>query len=102
MSCPLGAVHATARRWHKLRIALVEGSEFEDEKNVRLNPEMKAPHGKQYALCLLTSRAPILFEASGECLFLLDGLELRQQESMADADFLTVKGFDHNRDKLNA
>jgi hypothetical protein len=30
VSCTLGAVHATARRWHKLRVPLVEGSEFED------------------------------------------------------------------------
>jgi hypothetical protein len=45
VSCPLGAVHATPRRWHELRIVLVEGSEFEDEKNVRLNPEMQTANG---------------------------------------------------------
>jgi hypothetical protein len=49
VSCPLGAVRATPRRWHKLRIALVEGSEFEDEKNVRLNPEMQTANWKQDA-----------------------------------------------------
>src|ERR1700728_615782 len=76
MSCPLGAVHATPRRWHKLRIALVEGSEFEDEKNVRLNPEMQTANGEQDAFGLLSTRAPILFETGGECLFLLAGLEL--------------------------
>ena len=91
MSCPLGAVHATARRWHKLRIALVEMSEFEDEKNVRLNPEMQTANGEQDAFGLLSSRAPIFFEASGECLFLLGGLELRQQERMADADLFAIE-----------
>ena len=32
------------------------------------------------------------FEASGKRLFLLAGLELRQQERVADTDFLTVEG----------
>jgi hypothetical protein len=91
VSCPLGAIHATPRRWHKLRIAFVEWSEFEDEKNVRLNPEMQTANGEQDAFGLLASRAPILFEASGECLFLLGGLELRQQERMADANLLTIE-----------
>jgi hypothetical protein len=91
VSCPLGAVEATARRWHKLRIALVEWREFEDEKNVRLDPEMQTANGEQDAFGLLPTRAPILFEASGESLFLLRWLELRQQERMADADLLTVE-----------
>ena len=91
MPCPLGAVEATARRWHKLRIAFVERREFQYEKTVRLNPEMQTTNGEQDAFGLLSTRAPILFEAGGECLFLLDGLELRQQERMADADLLTVE-----------
>jgi hypothetical protein len=91
MSCALGAVHATPRRWHKLRIALVERSEFEDEKNIRLNPEMQTANGEQDTFCLLPSCTPVLFEASRECLFLLGWLELRQQERMADADLLAVE-----------
>ena len=91
MSCPFGAVHATPRRWHKLRIALVERSELEDKKDVRLNPEMQTADGEKNAFRLLTARAPILFEASGKRLFLLAGLELRQQERVADADLLAVE-----------
>jgi hypothetical protein len=89
--CPLWAIEATSRRCNKLRIALVERREFKDEKNVRLNPEVKAPHWKQDALRFLPARAPILFEASRESLFLLGWLELRQQERMADADLLAVE-----------
>ena len=100
MPCPLGAVDATSRRWHKLRVALVERSEFQDEQDVRLNPELQIADGEQDAFGLLPSRAPILFEASGERLFLLVGLELRQQERMADADLLAVEGFDHDGRKL--
>jgi hypothetical protein len=92
MSCPHGAIHATSCRWHKQRIPLVERGEFEDEKNVRLNPELQTADGKENAFRLLTARAPILFEASGKRLFLLAGLELRQQERVADADLLTVEG----------
>ncbi len=91
MSCPLGAIEATPRRWHKLRIALIERREFEDEEDVRLYPEMQTTHGEQDALCFLSARTPIFFEASGECLFLLGGLELRQQERVADADLFAVE-----------
>jgi hypothetical protein len=40
---------------------------------------------------LLPARAPILFETSGKRLFLLVGLELRQQERTTDADLFAVK-----------
>src|SRR5580692_10754337 len=86
-----GAVGATACRWHKLRVPLVERREFQDEKNVRLNPEMQTANGEQDAFGLLSTRAPIFLEASGKRLFLLAGLELRQQERMTDADLLAVK-----------
>src|ERR1700679_1234387 len=76
MPCPLRAVGATARRWHKLRVPLVERGEFEDEQDVRLNPELEIADGEQDAFRLLPSRAPIFFEASGKRLFLLVGLEL--------------------------
>jgi hypothetical protein len=91
VSCPLGAIEATARRWHKLRVTLVERREFQDKEDVRLYPEMEATDGEKDAFGLLPARAPILFEASGERLFLLCGLELRQQERMADANLLAVE-----------
>src|SRR6185312_7879470 len=53
MPCPLGAVHATPRRWDKLRVPLVEGSEFEDEENVALNPELETPYREKDAFRLL-------------------------------------------------
>ncbi len=91
MPCPFRTFGATAHRWHKLRIPLVERGEFQDKENVRLNPELQAADGEKNGFRLLPSRAPILFEASGKCLFLLVGLELRQQERMADADLFAVK-----------
>jgi hypothetical protein len=100
MPCPLGAVHATPRFRDKLRIALVERSQFQDEEDVALNPELEIADREKDALCLLPAVAPILFEASGERLFLLVGLELRQQERVTDADLLAVEGFDHNGNKL--
>jgi hypothetical protein len=41
MSCPLGAVDATPRRWHKLSVAIVERREFQHEEDVAFNPESK-------------------------------------------------------------
>ena len=100
MPCPLGAVHATPRCRDKLRVPLVEGSEFEDEEDVALNPELETPDREKDAFRLLPAVAPILFEASSKRLFLLVGLELCQQERMADADLLAVEGFDHDGSKL--
>jgi len=88
---PLRAISATPSDGYKLRIPLVERRILEDEQDVRRNPEMQTANGKQYAFGLLSTRAPILFEASGECLFLLGWLELRQQEGMAYADLVAVK-----------
>jgi hypothetical protein len=89
--CPFRAVGATARRWHKLRVPFVERGKLQDEEDVRLNPELQTADGEQNAFCLLPSRAPILFEASGKRLFLLVWLQLRQQERMSNADLLAVK-----------
>jgi len=100
MSCPFGAIDTASRRWHKLRVAFVERSEFQDEQDVRLNPEMKVADWEQDAFGLLPTRAPILFETGGECLFLLAGLELRQQGRVTDADLLAIECFDRARDKL--
>ena len=95
-----GAFHATACGWHQLRVALVERRELEDKKDVGLNPELEAADGEQEAFRLLPTCAPILFEASDQCLFLLNGLEFGQQERMANADLLAVEGFDHYGRKL--
>jgi hypothetical protein len=100
MPCPLGAVHTTPRCRDELRVALVERSQFQDEEDVALNPELEIADREQDALGFLPSIAPILFEASGVCLFLLVGLELRQQERVTDADLLAVERFDHNWSKL--
>ena len=97
---PLGAVHATPRCGHKLRVPLVERRMFEDEQDVLLNPRLQIADGEQDALGLLPAVAPVLAEASSERLFLLVGLELRQQERMSDADLLAVEGFDRCRGKL--
>jgi len=96
MACPLGAIHATPCLWHKLRVPLIERSEFENEQDIRLNPELEIADGEKDASCLLPCPAPILSEASGERLFLLVGLKFGQQERMADADLFTVEGFDHD------
>jgi hypothetical protein len=100
VSCPLWAIEATTRRWHKLRIASVERCEFQDEENVALNPELEIADREKDALGLLSTIAPIFFEASGESLFLLVGLEFRQQERVTDTDLLAIEGFDHNGSKL--
>ena len=75
---------------------LSNGAIFEDEQDVLLNPELQIADGEKNALGLLSACAPILLEASGECLFLLVGWQLRQQQRMADADLLAVEGFDHD------
>lgn len=62
---------------------------------------MQTADRKQDSFRLLPTRAPIIFEASGKRLFLLVGLQLRQQERMADADLLAIEGFDHDGCKLN-
>jgi hypothetical protein len=99
MSSAHGAVHA-APCWHELRIPLVERSKLEDEQDVRLNPELQTADGEQDVLRLLPSGTPILFEAGGKCLFLLIGLQFRQQERIADADFLAIE-IDHDRRKFS-
>ena len=96
MSCAHRAVHAASGCWHKLRIPLIERSEFEDEQDVRLDPELEIADGEQEAFWLLPSRAPILFEASGKRLFLLVRLEFGQQECVADANLLAVERFHHD------
>jgi hypothetical protein len=80
---------------HKMRVAFVEGSIFEEEQDVLLNPELQAPDGKQNPLRLAVARcAPVFTETSGECLFLLVCWQFGQQESMTDTDFIAIESFD--------
>jgi len=56
-----------------MRVPLVEGGIFQDEHDVALNPELEIANGQQNALGL-TAAAPVLAEASGQCLLLpVDG-----------------------------
>src|SRR6185312_12384636 len=73
MPRPLRALHATPRRWHKLCVPLVERRKFEDEQDIRLNPELEVADGEKDAFCLPLPVRPVLFEASSERLFLLVG-----------------------------
>jgi hypothetical protein len=63
----LGAVGASARRGDKLRVALVEGRIFQDEQNIRLNPELQIAHGQKNPRRILAAVVGFL-EASRECL----------------------------------
>jgi hypothetical protein len=66
----LGAVGATARRGHKLRIALIEWRVFQNEQHVRLNPELQIAHRKQNPRRVLATVINFL-ETSRKRLFLL-------------------------------
>ena len=102
MACPLGAIDATTRDGHEMRVALVERSILEEEQDVLLNPELQAPDGQQNPLRLAVARCtPVFTETSRECLFLLVGWQLRQQERMADADLIAIERFDRSRNEVN-
>ena len=102
MPCPLGAIDTASGDGHKMCVAFVEGSVFEKKQDVLLDPELQAPHRKQNALGFSVARpAPVFAETSRKRLFLLVGGQLRQQESMTDANFVPVEGFDRNRNKVN-
>ena len=86
MPCPLGAVHTTPCCRDKLRVAFIEWSEFQDEEDVALNPKLEITDREKDSFGLLTTIAPILFEAGRESLFFLVGLELCKQERVTDTD----------------
>ena len=74
MLCPLGAIDTASGDGHKICVAFVEGSVFEEEQDVLLNPELQAPHRKQNALGFAVARpAPVFAEASRQRLFLVGG-----------------------------
>jgi hypothetical protein len=102
MPCPLGAIDTASSEGHKMCVPFVEGTVFEEEQDVLLNPELQVPYWKQDTLGLAVARpTPVFAEASRERLFLLVGRQLRQQERMTDANFVSVEGFDRNRDEVN-
>ncbi|WP_263415293.1 hypothetical protein [Terriglobus albidus] len=73
VACPLRAINAASGNGDEMSLALVEGSVFEEEQDVRLNPELKIADGQKNASRLLPARAPIFFETSRERLLLLVG-----------------------------
>ena len=84
----------------KLRIFPIERRIFQDEQDVMLNPHLKLADWQQDALRFLICAHPFFPEARVEGLFLLCGLESRQQQGMAYADLVFGKGFNHSRRKL--
>src|SRR5271155_1170373 len=102
MPGPLGTIHTASGDGHKMRVAFVEGSVFEEEQDILLNPHLQAPHGKQDAFGFAVARpAPVFSEASRERLFLLVGRQLGQQERMTDANFVPVESFDRARNEVD-
>jgi hypothetical protein len=95
-----GAVGTTARRGHKLRVALVKGRVFQNKQHIRFNPELQVANGQQNSRGLVFSVVDFL-EASRKCLFLLVGGQLRQEQGMANADFVGIEGFDRCGHKVN-
>jgi hypothetical protein len=59
MTCPLGAVHAASCNGNKMRIALVERGIFEEEQNIRLNPELQTPHRQKNALRFASAKCSV-------------------------------------------
>jgi len=75
--------------------------EFEDEKDVALDPELEIADGEQAAFGLLPFPLQSSLKQAARCLFLLRGLELRQQKGVADADLLAVERL-HDHGALEA
>ncbi len=100
MASALGAIGATARRGHKLRIALVKGRVFQNKQYVRFNPELQVADGQQNprGFC---SVVVYLFEASRKRLLLHVTWQFRQQDGVAHADFVGVEGIDRCGHKVN-
>jgi hypothetical protein len=73
----LGAVSATAHCGDKLRVALVKGRVFQNEQNMRLNPELQIAHGQKYPRWMGSAVVDFL-EASRKGLLLLVSGQLRQ------------------------
>jgi len=74
----LGTLRATSSRRHELRIAFVEWRVFQNEQDVRVNPELQVADRQQDTGWLLAVAVVNLFETCRESLFLLVGRQLRQ------------------------
>jgi hypothetical protein len=98
----LRAIDTASGDRHEMRVPSVERSIFEQEQHILLDPKLQAPDGKQDAFGLAVTRpAPVFAEASRERFILLVGWQLRQQEGMANTDFVAVEGFDNNRNEVH-
>jgi hypothetical protein len=85
VSRPFRAVHATPRDGNQMRVPLVERSIFQDKQDVLLDPRLQVADRKKNAFGLTVStRTPILAEASLESFVLFVHRQLRQQERMAE------------------
>ena len=65
-----------------------------------LNPLLQVPYREQDTLGLASCAVPLLAKTVGECLFLLRGLQLCQEQGVAYADLLGIERLDHWRGKL--
>jgi hypothetical protein len=68
---------ATASLWVEGCVTLGKWRVVQDEHDVILNPVFEVADRQQDAFALVAA-SPILTEASGECLYLLDWLKFRQ------------------------
>ncbi len=100
MSCPIGAVNAASRDGDQMRVFLVERRIFQEQEHIRLNPEAQRANGQQH-LCILLPAVVDLFETGTQRGGLHVGWQLRQQERMADADFVAVEDFHHGGNQVN-
>jgi len=96
----LRAIHAASGGRDELGIALVERCLFEQQQDVVFYPVVQVSHGKQNAFGFSCRPTPILAEAVGEGLLLLCWLQLRQQQSVSDADLLGIERLYRLRHKL--
>ncbi|QNI33416.1 hypothetical protein H7849_05550 [Alloacidobacterium dinghuense] len=90
MSRLFRAVHTASCLWHKLRVPLIERSFSKDEQDIVLNPRLKMTDWKEDALRFPVAIAPVFPKAGRECLFLLTGLQLGQQERVADTNLILI------------
>lgn len=93
MACALRAIGATASSRHKLRVPLIEGRILEDEEDIGRNPELEIADGQENSRWFVSVGVD-LFEASFECLLLLVGWQLRQQQRMPYPDTIGVERLD--------
>ena len=87
------AVMAGTCLGHKRCILFREGRGGKLQENVMLDPFPQMAHGQQDVLRLAAARVALL-PASGQRFLLLLGLQFRQEQCMAQANFVFGKCFD--------